>query len=76
MWKYYEIYCVSITIYKQGSYKYLKEKKSYKREDWKKKEKKKCCSYSATWTDQGGTVATVQNLEKKRKGHNKPKVTL
>ena len=75
MWKYYEIYCVSITIYKQGSYKYLKEKKKVQTGRLKKKKKKKFCSYSATWTDQGGTVATVQNLEKK-KGHNKPKVTL
>ena len=76
MWKYYEIYCVSITIYKQGSYKYLKEKKGTNGKTEKKKKKKNCCSYSATWTNQGGTVATVQNLEKKRKGHNKPKVTL
>ena len=35
MWKYYEIYCVSITIY-AGSYKYLKEKKSTNRRQKKK----------------------------------------
>ena len=59
MWKYYEIYCVSITIY-ADSYKYLKEKKVQT-----KKEKKKRCSYSAIWTNQNDTGVIVQNLGNK-----------
>ena len=47
MWKYYEIYSVSIKIY-AGSYKYLKEKKKDKRKTNKKKKK-------ATWTNQSGS---------------------
>ena len=46
-------------------------------EDWRKNKKKKnysYCSYSATWTNQSGTIATVQNLGGKKgslhqKGH-------
>ena len=45
------------------SYKYLKEKKSTN-ERLKKKGCSYCC-YSATWTNQSGTVAIIQNLGKK-----------
>ena len=54
-----------------------KEKKRKESNEKKKMEKKaatmqrlrkpKHCSYSANWTNQIGTVATVQNLKKKRK---------
>ena len=57
MWKYYEIYCVSITIY-AGSYKYLKEKKKYKRKTDQKKKKK--------LLEQTKVAATDQNLGKKK----------
>ena len=55
MWKYCEICCVSITIY-AGSYKYLKEKKKYKR---KTDQKKKLL-------EQTKVAATDQNLGKKK----------
>ena len=75
MWN---LLCQYNNIY-ADSYKYLKGKKKKKEqmEDWRKNKKKKnysYCSYSATWTNQSGTIATVQNLGGKKgslhqKGH-------
>ena len=51
-----------------GSYKYLKGKKKVQTEDWRKKKR---YSYSATWTNQSDTVATIQNLGKKMAHYTK-----
>ena len=75
MWN---LLCQYNNIY-ADSYKYLKGKKK-KKNRWKIEEKTKkkknysYCSYSATWTNQSGTIATVQNLGGKKgslhqKGH-------
>ena len=57
MWKYCEIYCVNITIY-------IKEKKKCKRKAEEKKKKKTVATIA---TVPLGTVATVQNLKKKKR---------
>ena len=56
MWKYCEICYVSITIYMKKIQTEEKKNGSY-------------CSYSATWTNQSGTVVIVQNLGEKKIAH-------
>ena len=67
----WNLLCQYDNIY-AGSYKYLKGKKSTNRK--LKKKSYSYCSYSATWTNQSSTIATVQNLGGKndslhQKGH-------
>ena len=73
--------------YYAGKKKQRKKKKRKQRKKKKKKEKKaatvqrlkpKHCSYSANWTNQIDTVASVQNFKKRKrkkiKGLNKQNV--
>ena len=59
MWKYCKIYCISIISY-------IKNEKKVQTEDWKKKN-----NVAIVATAPLGTVATVQNLFKKKKKEKK-----